>query len=54
MPGPLEKIDGKVKYIMNSNDEQMIALKEKLIKFYESVGFKRIGNTDFYHKDQII
>jgi len=54
MPGPLEKIDGEVKYIMNSNDEQMIVLKEKLIKFYESVGFERIGNTDFYHKNQVI
>jgi len=54
MPGPLEKVDGEVKYIMNTKDEQMIVLKEKLIKFYKSIGFKRIGNTDFYHKDQII
>ncbi|MFZ5988222.1 MAG: GNAT family N-acetyltransferase [Bacillota bacterium] len=50
MPGPLEKVDGQVKYIMNSNDEQMILLKQKLIKFYESVGFKRIGDTEFYYK----
>ncbi len=54
MPGPLEKVDGEVKYIMNPNDEQMIVLKEKLIKFYESVGFERIGKTDFYHKNQVI
>lgn len=54
MPGPLEKVDGEVKYIMNSKDEQMVALKERLIKFYESVGFKRIGNTDFYNKNQVI
>lgn len=54
MPGPLEKVDGEVRYIMKDNDEQMIVLKEKLIKFYESVGFKRIGKTDFYHKDQVI
>ena len=54
MPGPLEKVDGEVKYIMNSKDEQMVALKQRLIKFYESVGFKRIGNTDFYNKNQVI
>jgi len=54
MPGPLEKVGGEVKYIMNFNDEQMIVLKEKLIKFYESVGFERIGNTEFYHKKQVI
>lgn len=54
MPGPLEKIDGEVQYIMNPNDEQMIVLKEKLIRFYESVGFERIGKTEFYHKEQVI
>lgn len=54
MPGPLEKIDGEVKYIMNPNDEQMIVLKEKLIRFYESVGFERIGKTEFYYKEQAI
>lgn len=48
MPGPLERIDGQVRYIMNPKDQQILALKNKLIKFYESAGFKRIGQTDFY------
>ncbi|NLN48031.1 MAG: GNAT family N-acetyltransferase [Clostridiales bacterium] len=48
MPGPLERVNGKVKYIMNPKDEQMVALKNKLIRFYESVGFKRINQTDFF------
>ncbi|MCQ1530232.1 hypothetical protein [Lutispora saccharofermentans] len=48
MPGPLEKIDGKVEYIMNPKDEKMVALKNRLIKFYESVGFSRIEDTDFF------
>ncbi|SKC36455.1 GNAT family N-acetyltransferase [Maledivibacter halophilus] len=52
MPGPLEKINGEVKYIMNSKDEQMVSLKQRLIKFYKSVGFKRIGKTEFYYKEQ--
>ena len=47
MPGPLERINGKVKYIMNPKNKQMVALKNKLIKFYESVGFKRIDQTEF-------
>jgi GNAT superfamily N-acetyltransferase len=50
MPGPLEKIGGEVKYIMNPNDDQMVLLKKKLVKFYESVGFERIGETEFYCK----
>ncbi len=48
MPGPLERIKGEVKYIMNPKDEQMVALKNKLIKFYESAGFKRIDQTEFF------
>ena len=53
MPGPLERINGEVEYIMNPKDEQMILLKHKLIRFYESVGFKRIGETDFYYKEKV-
>lgn len=52
MPGPLEKINGQVEYIMNPKDEQMILLKHKLIRFYESVGFRRIRETDFYYKEE--
>ncbi len=48
MPGPLERINGRVKYIMNPKNKQMVALKNKLIKFYESVGFKRIDQTEFF------
>lgn len=48
MPGPLERINGEVRYIMNPKDQQMVALKNKLIKFYESVGFKRIDQTEFF------
>lgn len=48
LPGPLEKINGEVTYIMNPKDEQMVALKNRLIKFYESLGFKRIDQTDFF------
>lgn len=53
MPGPLEKINGEVEYIINPDDEQMILLKQKLIRFYESVGFKRIGETEFYYKQRV-
>ncbi|WIV13829.1 GNAT family N-acetyltransferase [Proteiniborus sp. MB09-C3] len=52
MPGPLEKINGEVEYIMNPKDENMVLLKQRLIRFYESVGFKRIGETDFYYKKE--
>lgn len=48
LPGPLEKINGEVTYIMNPKDKQMVALKNKLIKFYKSAGFKRIDQTDFF------
>lgn len=50
MPGPLEKINGEVEYIMNLKDEKMVFLKQRLIKFYESIGFRKIGGTDFYYK----
>lgn len=50
MPGPLEKINGEVEYIMNPKDEKMVFLKQRLIRFYKSVGFRKIGATDFYYK----
>lgn len=49
MPGPLEKVNGKVEYIYNSNNRKSISLKEKLIKFYEANGFKRIGVLNFWY-----
>ncbi len=52
MPGPLEKINGEVEYIMNPKDENLVLLKQRLIRFYESVGFKRIGETDFYYREE--
>lgn len=53
MPGPLEEVNGQVEYIMNAKDEQMIILKQRLIRFYESVGFNRIGETEFFFKEKI-
>lgn len=53
MPGPLEKINGEVEYIMNPKDEKMILLKQKLVRFYESLGFRKIGETEFYYKDKV-
>lgn len=52
MPGPLERINGEVEYIMNPKDKEMVFLKQRLIRFYESVGFKRIGETDFYYREE--
>lgn len=48
MPGPLEKVNGTVKYIYNPKDNKTKSLKEKLIKFYESNGFKRVGVLNFW------
>lgn len=51
LPGPLEKINGNVEYIMDPNDAEKIKLKNNLIKFYTSVGFKRVANTDFFKEE---
>lgn len=48
MPGPLEKINGKVEYIYNNQNINSINLKNKLIHFYTSLGFIKIGKTEFY------
>lgn len=50
LPGPLEKINNRVEYIMNPQDPKMISLKEKLIKFYFSLGFRQVKNTVFLKK----
>lgn len=43
MPGPLEKVNGEVKYIKDSNETKI----EKLIQFYKSLGFRKIERTEY-------
>lgn len=49
MPGPLERVDGEVKYIYSLENKESVSLKEKLIRFYESNGFKRVGVLNFWY-----
>jgi GNAT superfamily N-acetyltransferase len=51
LPGPLEKVNGKVEYIFDKNKEETLELKRKLMAFYESVGFKQVGKTDFFKEE---
>lgn len=43
MPGPLEKVNGEVKYIKDHNNPKL----KKLIQFYKSMGFKKVDKTEY-------